>query len=539
MAKTPELKAAIYARVSSDREGLEHSVQRQEADCRKLAKREGYEVVDVFVDNDISASTKSRAPRPQYEEMLAGARAKQFSVILAYSNSRLTRRVREYMDLIDLHNQHGITIKTVVSGEHNLATADGRGAALTVAVWDAAEAERTAERVKRAKDDTAKEGGYRGGPRPYGFEKNGMKVRESEAEIIREMTKAVLAGRTLAGLTKELNKRIDAGEKAARPAQLKWASGPDKGKLRGSGYWRYGALRDMLLRPRNAGLLAHGLPGKSGQKYKFEELARAKWPAIVPEEEWRAVVALLTDPARRSTTKGNETKWLGSGVYRCGAPLVKRDENGLMVKAPGADGKLAPIPILDDRGQPMLCGAVLRTVPHGGTEGRKYARRMLYRCVEFAHLTIGQQQTDELVIAKLIERLRRPRIMQGLVPRGPDVTADREARKAQELKIARFERDYFEGNLSAADRKKFTALANEEIARLDEKMGAALQRSSSSPVLRSADPAAAFLRAPVLVQRAVLALEMTVTILPAAGRGAGWRPERVQIEPIEAEPDPT
>ncbi|MDP9445039.1 MAG: recombinase family protein [Actinomycetota bacterium] len=43
-------------------------MDRQEADCRALAERLGWEVAAVFVDNDINAY--SGAPRPQYRAML-------------------------------------------------------------------------------------------------------------------------------------------------------------------------------------------------------------------------------------------------------------------------------------------------------------------------------------------------------------------------------------------------------------------------------------------------------------------------------------
>src|SRR4051794_33142289 len=101
-------RAAIYCRISSDREGLETGVGRQEIDCRALADRLGAEVVAVFVENDMSASTRSRKPRPRFAELLAGARSGEWNLILAYSNSRLTRRPREFEDLIDLHEEFGV-----------------------------------------------------------------------------------------------------------------------------------------------------------------------------------------------------------------------------------------------------------------------------------------------------------------------------------------------------------------------------------------------------------------------------------------------
>lgn len=87
--------AAIYTRISKDREGEALGVSRQESQSRELAQRLGVEVVAVFSDNDVSASRRSGKPRPAFAEMLSRARAGEFTHIVAYSNSRLTRRVRE------------------------------------------------------------------------------------------------------------------------------------------------------------------------------------------------------------------------------------------------------------------------------------------------------------------------------------------------------------------------------------------------------------------------------------------------------------
>ena len=59
----PSLTAAIYCRISNDPEGRELGVERQEEDARLLAARLGLDVVKVFTDNDVSASTKSRKRR--------------------------------------------------------------------------------------------------------------------------------------------------------------------------------------------------------------------------------------------------------------------------------------------------------------------------------------------------------------------------------------------------------------------------------------------------------------------------------------------
>ena len=81
MAEKP-VRAAIYARISDDKEGREAGVTRQVEDCRALAERLGWQLhpdVDpVLIDNDISASTKSRQRRPAFDSLLAEVGAGAF-----------------------------------------------------------------------------------------------------------------------------------------------------------------------------------------------------------------------------------------------------------------------------------------------------------------------------------------------------------------------------------------------------------------------------------------------------------------------------
>ena len=67
MKKTPTTtrSAAIYVRISRDRNGDCLGVERQEQECRTLAERLGWTVTEVYSDNDISAFSGRR--RPDYE----------------------------------------------------------------------------------------------------------------------------------------------------------------------------------------------------------------------------------------------------------------------------------------------------------------------------------------------------------------------------------------------------------------------------------------------------------------------------------------
>lgn len=281
-------RAAKYKRISDDREGRELGVTRQDADLDALAARLGLTVApdNDYTDNDVGASASSRKARPDYERMIQDALLGRFDVILAYTSSRLTRRPREHEDLIDLARQCGITYQFVRSPSFDLNTADGRQVARMLAAADAAEAERTGERVQAAARQRAEHRKHHGGPRHYGLSAKGAGVVEAEAAEIRAWYPHVLAGGSLGSLRAGLARR-----------SVPTATGAP---------WRVDVIRKIMLNPRNAGLrILHGV------EYP------APNPAIVAVDTWRAVRSILENPARRTTDAGPARRHLGAGLFRC------------------------------------------------------------------------------------------------------------------------------------------------------------------------------------------------------------------------------
>jgi len=282
------VRAAIYCRISDDREGRELGVQRQETDCRARARRERVRVAEVFVENDRGASRHSRKPRPEYQRMLDAIKAGEIGVVIAYSNSRLTRRPRELEDLLDLHDQVGVRYLTVVSGDDDLATADGRMVARMKVTIDAGEADRISERVRREATEQAESGKNPGGIRPYGWSAENRSVLvPAEHAVIVELADRILLGESLRSLVADLNQR-----------GVPTVTGTP---------WTSTVIRSMMLRPRLAGWRTH----------HSEIVAKGKWQPALDDDVWRQVRAVLTDPERRSGGAGARVNLL-TGLARCG-----------------------------------------------------------------------------------------------------------------------------------------------------------------------------------------------------------------------------
>lgn len=194
-------QAGIYARISSDPEGRQVGVERQQKDARALAKRLGWYVVDTYVDPDITGTGKRS--RPQWERLLKDVETGRVDAIAAYSSSRMYRNLRDLTRLIDLADKGRVQIETCVSGQVDVSTADGRMVARILASVDAAEAERTGERVKRAFAEHGKKPG--GSRRAFGYDAAGKDpdgkslgyvINKDEAARIKDAVRRIIAGKT-------------------------------------------------------------------------------------------------------------------------------------------------------------------------------------------------------------------------------------------------------------------------------------------------------------------------------------------------------
>lgn len=307
-ASGQRVRAVIYCRISQDRTGAGLGVERQRKDCEELAERHGWDAVEVYVDNDVSAYRKGKK-RPGYQQMLADLDQGVATIVVAWHTDRLHRSVTELEGYIDLCEKRGVSTYTVQAGELDLATPTGRMVARMLGNVARYESEHKGARVARARQQKAMAGEWAGGTRPFGWgmptggtrkktdrqtgeevevpELDMTKVVPEEAEALLLWTDTILSGGSIRSI-------------------VKWCADKGVTTTRGNPITHIDA-RDMLMRPRNAGIAV----------YRGEEIGRGLWEPIVPEEKFRAVVALLKDPSRR-TSRGTQPKWLGSLLYLCG-----------------------------------------------------------------------------------------------------------------------------------------------------------------------------------------------------------------------------
>ncbi|MDQ3715476.1 MAG: recombinase family protein, partial [Actinomycetota bacterium] len=163
-------RSVIYARQSLDRSGEGAAIERQVADCRKLAEARGWDVVEVVSDNDISASNGKA--RPGYQRVLTMIESGSVDRVVVWAVDRLTRRMRDLEDVVDLCERTGVSIATV-SGDIDLSTDMGRMVARILASVARGEVERKGTRQKRANLQRAQKGDVGWTRRPFGYQRDG------------------------------------------------------------------------------------------------------------------------------------------------------------------------------------------------------------------------------------------------------------------------------------------------------------------------------------------------------------------------------
>lgn len=473
-----QTRAVIYVRISQDRTGAHLGVKRQREDCEELAERNGWQVVEVYVDNDLSAY--SGKPRPRYQRMLADLDEGIATVVIAWHTDRLHRSPTELEEYIDLSERRGITTHTCQAGPLDLSTPTGRMLARMLGNVARHESEHKAERVARARRQKAEDGQWGGGIRPFGWgvptgeiEKRTVthvdddtgEETEEEIEVpVLDTNKAIPA--EAAALEKGAAMILGSGDGNSLNAWVKWLAHKGFTTTRGNPIGSVEA-RDMLLRPRNAGISV----------YRGREVGKGKWDVIIPEPTHRAVVAVLRDPTRR-TSPGNTVKWFGSLIYRCGMPG---------------------------------CTQVTRCTKSGGSAHPSY------RCVTGHGGGRRADKTDEYVIDLIIDRLSKPDAADMLLPvdNGVDVAGLQEESEQIRRRLTDTAAAFGAGQITLPEFTQASTVAQAQLAGVNIQLGRAATQDPLVDLVGAKDVGAAWKAMELTRQRAVLRSLLDVTILPA------------------------
>lgn len=519
------IRAAIYLRISQDRDMDGLAIERQREDCLRLAKSRGWEVHHTYIDQSKSATDKTKK-RPEYDLMVADYEAGLFGAIICYDLDRLTRQPRQLEDWIDAAAERGLQLVTA-NGDADLSTDGGRLYARIKAGVATGEVERKSARQSRAQRQRAEQGRPPKGVRPLGYDTDGKTI-EAEAEAVKAIytafsRKAPIRRIALALSSSEESDVAQSGigvpalPRHSRTLVLernakRVLEGLKEKKVPKDGPWPQSTVLGILRNPRYAGYSVYTTVKERAATVKTNSMLReagerprgkrrawrdqivtdevgapimGTWEPIVDVELWATVQDMLDDPARVTNRVGTQRRHLGSGLYLC-----------------------------------CVCGSRLR----GATRG--------YQCKVAGHLNRTGTHVDDFVKRVIAARLSQPdavaevAVDDGTLPRRAEIDAEIRSLRAR---VERAQADYDAEDIEAKDLRRIRVAAEDAIQGLEAERLMHSGRASMLPVLGTERPGEAFLEADLAVQRSILDMLCTVTLRPHPQGRKGFDPDSVEI----------
>jgi DNA invertase Pin-like site-specific DNA recombinase len=281
----------IYARVSQKKRNdeRERSPEGQVAACRAVLVERGLTEGKVWIDPGRSA-WNPKVTRPGWDALMARLALGETDGLIVFDLERFSRQPEDGERLIKLA-VGGLMVLDSES-EYDLISANGKKAFRDAMNAAAYYSDRLSSRIRRGMSMKARSGELVHSSRPFGFLDAGHKPGDpppghhpAEAPVLRELVTRLLAGETQDALIRDLNARgITTG-----------TGGP----------WTRPGLRQMLLRPVNAGLVAH----------RGQIVATLPGEPLIPRQDYDRLVALF---AARRRGRPASPIYLCSGIAVCG-----------------------------------------------------------------------------------------------------------------------------------------------------------------------------------------------------------------------------
>ena len=163
----PARRAALYIRVSTDEQAKQgFSLPAQEEDLREYARRSGYAVAGLYVDDGVSAR-KKYTQRKALMRLLSDVEADKIDIILFIKLDRWFRNIADYYKIQEILDAHNVAWKTTQEN-YDTETTNGRlyiNIRLSVAQD---ESDRTGDRIRFVNESKAARGECINGMLPIG-----------------------------------------------------------------------------------------------------------------------------------------------------------------------------------------------------------------------------------------------------------------------------------------------------------------------------------------------------------------------------------
>ena len=324
---TSSVRAAIYARVSSDQQAQEQTITSQVAALRERVASDGL-ILDeelCFLDDGVSGSTLMR---PSLERLRDMAYVGSFQKLYVHSPDRLSRRYAYQVLLVDELKRHGVEIEFL---NRAIGACPEEDLLLQMqGMFAEYERAKIMERSRRGKRHAAGRGsinvlsgapyGYRYISKRDGGGEAAYEIHNEQATVVKQIFEWVGRDRISIG---EVTRRLTAGAIPTSTGKTWWDRTTVWAMLKNPAYKGSAAFGKTRSGPRRPKLRSQRgdpkIPRRTCSTYDTEssEQISIPVPAIIAEELFATVQEQLTENRLRCRERKRGARYLLQGLLEC------------------------------------------------------------------------------------------------------------------------------------------------------------------------------------------------------------------------------
>ena len=195
------MNAVIYARYSSAAQ-TEQSIEGQLRVCYEFAERNGYKILNEYIDRAITGTNDRR---PAFLQMIEDASKRNFEYILVYKLDRFSRN--KYDSVFYKHKLKEFGVKVISATEAISDSPEGRLVEGILEMMAEMYSQDLSQKVKRGIHESLLKNNFIGGTAPYGYKIVDKKlvIDEETAPVMKYYFEQYATGKPKVQIIKELN----------------------------------------------------------------------------------------------------------------------------------------------------------------------------------------------------------------------------------------------------------------------------------------------------------------------------------------------
>ena len=305
------LKTAIYCRLSEEDRNKanpdddSNSIQNQKTMLLQYAIERGWEVYNIYSDDDYAGADRNR---PAFNQLLQDAEKRKFDVVLCKTQSRFTRE----MELVEkyihgLFPLWGVRFVSIVDNADTANKGNKKSRQINGLVneWYL---EDMSDNIKSVLTSRRLQGKHIGSFALYGYkkdpdEKGHLIIDEEAATVVREVFSLFAQGYGKTKIARMLNSRgIPNPTEYKRQHGMRWTAPPGKNGTS----WKYSSIDNMLRNEMYIGSMVQGRAESISYKTKVVKprpkdlwyVVKGTHEPIIEMELWNKVQAKLKEKAK-------------------------------------------------------------------------------------------------------------------------------------------------------------------------------------------------------------------------------------------------